>query len=85
MGRLCFPGLPTVLILMMEILKYFMTTQPTHLLIASLLNDKGNGKSYVRRNDRGLKISCHSRHLCHIQSRGKNATINLLKSAVTSL
>ena len=31
-------------------------------------NDKGNGKSYVRANDRGLQISCHSCHLCHIQS-----------------
>ena len=28
-------------------------------------NDKGNGKSYVRANDRGLWISCHSCHLCH--------------------
>ena len=28
-------------------------------------NDKGNGKSYVRANDRGLQISCHSCHLCH--------------------
>jgi hypothetical protein len=28
-------------------------------------NDKGNGKSYVRANDRGLEISCHSCHLCH--------------------
>ena len=26
-------------------------------------NDKGNGKSYVRANDRGLQISCHSCHL----------------------
>ena len=29
-------------------------------------NDKGNGKSYVRANDRGLQISCHSCHLCHL-------------------
>ena len=28
-------------------------------------NDKGNGKSYVRANDKGLQISCHSCHLCH--------------------
>ena len=28
-------------------------------------NDKGNGKSYVRANDRGLQISCHSCHLRH--------------------
>ena len=28
-------------------------------------NDKGNGKSYVRADDRGLWISCHSCHLCH--------------------
>jgi hypothetical protein len=28
-------------------------------------NDKGNGKSYVRANDRGLQISCHSCHLCY--------------------
>ena len=30
-------------------------------------NDKGNGKSYVRANDRGLWISCHSCHLCHLK------------------
>jgi hypothetical protein len=28
-------------------------------------NDKANGKSDVRANDRGLWISCHSCHLCH--------------------
>ena len=28
-------------------------------------NDKGNGKSYVRRIGRGLWISCHFCHLCH--------------------
>ena len=28
-------------------------------------NDKRNEKSYVRANDRGLWISCHSCHLCH--------------------
>ena len=27
-------------------------------------NDKGNGKSYMRRIGRGLQISCHSCHLC---------------------
>ena len=45
-------------------------------------NDKGNGKSYVRANDRGLQISCHSCHLCHIQSRRKNTTISLIKGTV---
>ena len=28
-------------------------------------NDKGNGKSYMRKIGRGLQISCHSCHLCH--------------------
>ena len=28
-------------------------------------NDKGNGKSYVRANDRGFWIRCHSCHLCN--------------------
>ena len=28
-------------------------------------NDKGNGKSYMRKIGRGLRISCHSCHLCH--------------------
>ena len=28
-------------------------------------NDKETKKSYVRANDRGLWISCHSCHLCH--------------------
>ena len=28
-------------------------------------NDKGNGKSYIRRIGQSLQISCHSCHLCH--------------------
>ena len=38
-------------------------------------NDKGNGKFYVRANDRGLWISCHSCHLCHWGGRGFNQNI----------
>ena len=43
------------------------------LLMISLMgnsNDKGNGKSYMRRIGRGLQISCHSGHLCHYLGDG---------------
>ena len=28
-------------------------------------NDRGNGKSHMRKIGRGLQISCHSCYLCH--------------------
>ena len=40
-------------------------------------NDKGNGKSYMRRIGRGLQISCHSCHLCHWRGCGLKFVLHL--------